>query len=49
MLRLIRSELTRQIGLGFLLGAAALYVITPSDGRTAFNDRVAHVWMDDAR
>lgn len=49
MLRLIRSDLTRQIGLGFLLGALALYASAPGNGRAEFHDRVALIWSDDAQ
>lgn len=40
MLRLLRSDLTRQISFGFLLGAAALYASTPSAARSDLNARV---------
>lgn len=47
MLRLIRSELTRHISLGFVMGALALYAAAPGQGRAEFHDRVAHIWADD--
>ncbi|WP_337829473.1 hypothetical protein [Pseudonocardia sp. TMWB2A] len=47
MLHMIRSELTRQISLGFLIGALALYAATPGQGRAQFHDRVAHLWIED--
>lgn len=47
MLRLIRSELTRQISFGFIMGALALYAAAPGQGRADFHDRVAHIWAAD--
>ena len=44
MLRLLRSDLTRQISLGFLIGALALYAATPGNGRAEFQDRVTQLW-----
>lgn len=44
MLRLLlRSDLTRQIGFGFLLGAAALYATTPGAARADLNARISAV------
>ncbi len=44
ILRLIRSDLTRQISLGFVIGAISLYLSAPGMAREAVKTSLAAAW-----